>query len=163
MKTPIIVAVLLILVAAAFVWYDISSKNSDQVVTPNGQATTTPQTPSATYINASSDNITVDTPAPGAVLGSEFTVSGQARGTWYFEASFPVKVLGSNNQVLVQLPAQATSDWMTENFVPFSVVVKVPNYSGPATLVLEKDNPSGEAKFDASVSIPIMIASTTAQ
>jgi len=162
MKTPIIVAILLIIAAAGFVFLDLGMKK-----TPDegglGQATTTPQGPSTTYTNATTDNIVVSTPLPGSTVGSEFTVSGNARGTWYFEASFPVKVLGANGQELVQLPAQATEDWMTENFVPFSVKVTVPNYSGAATLVLHKDNPSGEAKFDASVSIPIVIASTTVQ
>ena len=111
-----------------------------------------------TYSNSSADLIVVDLPFPGAVTGKEFTVAGKARGTWYFEASFPVQVLDKNGKVLVAIPAQAKGDWMTENFVPFEVKVKVPqNYIGPATLVLRKDNPSGLPEKEAYISFPITI------
>lgn len=110
------------------------------------------------YINSTADNITVDLPFPGAVTGKEFSVIGKARGTWYFEASFPVEVLDKNGNVLVITPAQAQSEWMTTEFVPFKVVMKVPDsYIGPATLVLNKDNPSGLPEHDASISFPITI------
>ena len=111
-----------------------------------------------TYSNSSVDLIVVDLPFPGAVTGKEFVVTGKARGTWYFEASFPVQILDKDGKVLVALPAQAQGDWMTENFVPFKVVVKVPNtYIGPATLVLRKDNPSGLPEKEAYISFPITI------
>jgi hypothetical protein len=47
---------------------------------------------------------------------------------------------------------------MTEEFVPFKLQVRVPeSYIGPATIILKKDNPSGEVQFDASISFPINI------
>jgi len=111
-----------------------------------------------TYINASKDLIVVDTPYPGAVTGKQFTVTGRARGTWYFEASFPIKLLDKNGKELASGIAQTKSDWMTESFVPFSAEIKVPdNYVGPATLVLKKDNPSDIREKDASISFPITI------
>ncbi len=110
------------------------------------------------YVNASGDIITVSTPPPGAVTGKEFLVQGKARGTWFFEASFPVEVLDRNGERLVVAIAQAEREWMTTEFVPFSVTVRVPEtYIGPATLVLRKDNPSGLPEHDASVSYPITI------
>ncbi len=100
----------------------------------------------------------VERPEPGSVTGKTFLVSGEARGTWYFEASFPVEVRDRNGAILVQVPAQAQGDWMTTNFVPFSVSITVPqSYIGPATLILRKDNPSGLPQNDASISIPITI------
>lgn len=156
MKTTFIIAVLLVLAGVGFVLYDMQRGTMIDNGTPIATST-----PTAMYTNATADSIVVTTPAPGASLGSTFTVSGQARGTWYFEANFPIKVVDQNGALLVQLPVQAIGEWMTEAFVPFTVDVTVPNYSGPATLVLEKDNPSGEAAFDASVAIPIEIASTT--
>ena len=111
-----------------------------------------------TYKNATKDNITVQLPYPGAVTGKEFDVIGKARGTWFFEASFPVKVLDKNGKVLFSGPAQAQGDWMTENFVPFKIHVKVPeSYIGKATLLLNKDNPSGIASKDASMSFEFTI------
>ena len=118
----------------------------------------TPPLEKITYKNASPDLITVETPYSGAVTGKEFTVTGKARGTWYFEASFPLQILDKNGKVLVAIPAQAQSDWMTENFVPFKATIKVPStYIGPATLVLRKDNPSGLPEHEASISFPITI------
>jgi hypothetical protein len=118
-----------------------------------------------TYKNATADNINVDLPFPGAVVGKEFSVIGRARGTWFFEASFPVQVIDKNGNVLAAIPAQAQKDpatgevnWMTENFVPFKADLKIPDfYIGPATLILKKDNPSGLPANEASISFPITI------
>ncbi|MEK9176808.1 MAG: Gmad2 immunoglobulin-like domain-containing protein [Patescibacteria group bacterium] len=111
-----------------------------------------------TYVNATADDIVVDLPFPGAVVGKEFSVVGKARGPWYFEASFPVVILGENGEILAQVPAQAEGEWMTENFVPFKADLAIPeSYIGPATLVVKKDNPSGLPEHDASVSFPITI------
>ncbi len=111
-----------------------------------------------TYKNATSNNIVVDLPFPGAVVGKDFTITGKARGTWYFEASFPVKVLDKDGKVLFLGPAQAQTDWMTENFVSFKLPVKVSqSYIGSATIVLEKDNPSALPENDASISFPVTI------
>lgn len=110
------------------------------------------------YINSSKDLIDVTLPTPGAVVGKSFSVTGQARGTWYFEASFPVLVLGKDGEVLDQIPAAAESDWMTENFVPFRADIEIPDgYTGPATVVLKNDNPSGDPARDKSISFDINI------
>jgi len=126
----------------------IESENADRVV-PTSQIT---------YINASTDLITIELPSPGAVTGKEFSVIGKARGFWFFEASFPIQVLDKNGNVLVNTFATAEGEWMTESFVPFKVTIKAPEtYTGPATLVLLKDNASGLPEHDASVSFPITI------
>ncbi len=138
--------------------YEKISGQRNQCKTPDGRVFAEETVPAITYVNSSKDLIVVDLPYPGAVTGKEFVVSGKARGTWYFEASFPVKVLDKDGKVLWQGPAQAQSEWMTENFVPFKVTAKVPqSYIGPATLVLMKDNPSGEPARDASISFPFTI------
>lgn len=111
-----------------------------------------------TYNNSTSDLIKVELPFPGAVTGKNFSIIGEARGTWYFEASFPVEVQDKDGKVIFQGSAQAQSDWMTESFVPFKVDVKVPeSYIGPATVVLRKDNPSDDRSKDASITFPITI------
>ncbi len=110
------------------------------------------------YVNATDDLIKVSSPRPGAKVTNNFGITGTARGTWYFEASFPVVVTDNNGIVLFQGPAQAQSDWMTPDFVPFKIDIKIPgSYTGPATVTLNKDNPSGLAEKDASVSLPINI------
>ncbi len=106
-----------------------------------------------------SDLITVDTPKPDDVITSPLTVQGQARGSWYFEASFPVTLETDDGTVLAQVPAQALGDWMTEDFVPFDVSLVFPATTATSgQLVLKRDNPSGLATNDRSLSIPVRFA-----
>jgi len=117
---------------------------------------TTAEETETTVKDAASDQIKVTKPTPNQVIQSPLAVEGEARGTWYFEASFPVKLLDANGNVIAASPAQAQSDWMTDNFVPFKVQIE---FKKPATstgvLVLEKDNPSGLPKNAAKIEIPI--------
>lgn len=109
--------------------------------------------PSAPFQN---DTVRVSAPLPGGVVTSPLMVTGEARGTWYFEASFPVTVRDVNDQVLGTGVAQAQGEWMTTEFVPFQATVSF-STSNTATgfLVLHKDNPSGLSENDAEVRIPI--------
>lgn len=89
-------------------------------------------------------------------ISSPFTLKGTAIGPWYFEGSFPIELRDGNNKPILIQPAQAKGEWMTENFVPFSTIL---TFSKPTTstgtLILHKDNPSGEASRDESLTIPI--------
>lgn len=106
---------------------------------------------------AKADLIVVDNVAPGDTVASPLTVTGRARGYWYFEASFPAELLdGNGNQLAIQ-PAQAQSDWMTVDFVPFSVTLTYPTpATATGTLMLRKDNPSGEPANDDFLAIPVV-------
>jgi hypothetical protein len=100
-------------------------------------------------------NVVIGSPQPNELVTSPLTVTGEARGTWYFEASFPVKLLDEQGNVIVEHYAQAQSDWMTENFVPFESVLTFTTQARAGTLVLMKDNPSGLPENDASVQVPV--------
>ncbi len=139
-------------------YYPVMESYPRQCRTPDGRLFAEEIPEKITYNNATTNDIVPELPFPGAVTGKDFSVTGKARGTWYFEASFPVKVLDKDGNVLAQGPAQAQSDWMTTDFVNFKIDLKVPDsYIGPATLVFEKDNPSGMSEKDASISFPINI------
>lgn len=102
-------------------------------------------------------NIRVMNPEPNQVISSPLVISGEARGTWFFEADFPVTLIDGDGNVIVEHYAQALSDWMTEDFVPFEAVIE---FEKPGTeigyLVLEKDNPSGLEEHDEeSLIIPV--------
>ncbi|MFH2136829.1 MAG: Gmad2 immunoglobulin-like domain-containing protein [Patescibacteria group bacterium] len=104
------------------------------------------------------DLIKIDSPRPNAIVTSPLEISGQARGTWYFEASFPVKLLDANgNEIPLSPPyIMTTEEWMTEDFVPFKATLE---FEAPTTdtgtLVLEKDNPSGLPENDDSLIVPV--------
>lgn len=99
--------------------------------------------------------IVVDAPHSNELVTSPLTVTGKARGTWYFEASFPVRLFdASGNEIAIGV-AQAQGDWMTEDYVPFSVSLSFTTTDRTGTLVLQKDNPSGMPENDASVTLPV--------
>lgn len=112
-------------------------------------------------IEEHSDIIILDSPAPRATVKSPLLIAGEARGTWFFEASFPVYLLDSSGNTLGQGVAQAQSDWMTENFVPFKATITFtvdPQIVGDTgTLVLQKDNPSGLQENDDALKVPVII------
>ncbi len=119
---------------------------------------TVPPTVEATYVNASADLVVVSSPLPGATVPAMFTVTGQARGTWYFEASFPLEVVSASGEQLVQMPVQAQGEWMTTNFVPFSAQITLPaTYKGAAKIILRNDNPSGLPENEKRLTIPVVI------
>lgn len=102
------------------------------------------------------DLLTVSAPIPNSTVSSPLTVTGEARGSWYFEASFPIELRDANGIVLTQTPATATGDWMTTDFVPFTATLTFTMPStATGTLILKKDNPSGDPARDEQLEIPV--------
>jgi hypothetical protein len=100
--------------------------------------------------------IRVSKPQPNEVIKSPFEITGEARGYWFFEASFPIKLTDENGKELDRTIAQAKSDWMTEDFVPFETTLE---FQKPETnrgvLILEKDNPSDLPENADELRIPV--------
>ncbi len=105
------------------------------------------------------DLIRVSNPRPNQSVASPLTINGEARGYWFFEASFPVVLFDAEGNTLAQGIAQAKSDWMTEDFVPFESELQ---FAAPATvegnLVLKKDNPSGLPENDDELIVPVLFS-----
>jgi len=103
-----------------------------------------------------SDLIIIETPHPGQVISNPVVVKGKARGNWYFEASFPARLIDANGKVLGTMSIQATGNWMTTEFVPFTATL---DFTTPSTktgtLILQKNNPSGLPENDNELRIPI--------
>ncbi|MFA6435765.1 MAG: GerMN domain-containing protein [Candidatus Gracilibacteria bacterium] len=106
---------------------------------------------------SSTDSITLTTPTENTLVSAPLIIEGQAQGTWFFEASFPITLLDENNNVLAQTTAQAQGDWMTEDFVPFTAQIDSfsPGESTTGILHFQKDNPSGLPENDASFDLPV--------
>ncbi|MDO8425749.1 MAG: Gmad2 immunoglobulin-like domain-containing protein [bacterium] len=151
---------------------DVTITNFDECVAAGGQMLETypPQCRTASGATFTqdignaleiSDRIHVTSPRPNAAIANPLTVTGEARGTWFFEATFPVRIEREDGTVLVQHYAQAQGEWMTENFVPFTATLTfdAPT-SGRGTLILERSNPSDLPEHDAELRIPITFAGT---
>ncbi len=121
-----------------------------------------------------SDKIILETPMSGGVIASPLKFSGRARGTWYFEASFPVVLVDWDGRIIAQSHAQAVIDqnnpdspgWMTEEFVPFEGTIEFATPYKPGdqdfmkrgALILQKDNPSGLPEHDDALEIQILFS-----
>ncbi len=100
--------------------------------------------------------IRIITPRPNGTIKSPALIEGEARGSWFFEASFPVKFYDENNNLVATAIVQAQSNWMTEDFVKFKAVLSYKvEKNGNGTLVLEKDNPSGLPENANELRVPI--------
>ncbi|MBX4192280.1 Gmad2 immunoglobulin-like domain-containing protein [Candidatus Parcubacteria bacterium] len=103
------------------------------------------------------DLIVVTSVKANQKVSSPLTVQGKARGSWYFEASFPYELKDAEGHVLAQGPVEAQGDWMTAEYVPFTFIINyAPQPAGSkGTLVLHKDNPSGLPENENQLEIPI--------
>jgi len=106
-----------------------------------------------------SDKIKITYPQPDEIISSPLEIQGEARGWWFFEASFPIELRNENGNLIAQGLGEAQADWMTDDFVPFKSVLK---FSSPTTengkLILKKDNPSGLPAYDESMEISLLFS-----
>ena len=102
------------------------------------------------------DLIRISNPRPNQKISSPLTITGQARGNWFFEASFPIDLYDGNNNLLGTAIAQAQSEWMTTDFVPFTAQLKFGQPSlEKGLLILRKDNPSALPEHDDALIVPV--------
>ena len=111
------------------------------------------------------DLIQLDSPRPNGTITSPLTIIGQARGYWFFEATFPVILTDWDGRIIASHYAEAKDDWMTEEFVPFEVTLEFDSpvfegvgkdhFSRRGSLILQKDNPSGLPEHDDALEIPV--------
>jgi hypothetical protein len=102
-------------------------------------------------------------PADGSKVMSPLEVTGVAPNDWYFEAVFPLKLIGADGAVIAEAPAQAQTDWTVAGPVTFKGrFAFTVDKDTPATLVLEEDMPGQDDKGDdkpaRTVRIPVVLA-----
>lgn len=115
---------------------------------------TLPQTATSTPVGKAG-SLEIVSLVPNQIIESPLAISGKAR-LWYFEASFPIEVRDANDVIIGRGIATAQDNWMTTEFVPFKATVTFTPPSTPTgTIVFRKDNPSGEAQFDESFTLPV--------
>ncbi|PIR41584.1 MAG: hypothetical protein COV31_00545 [Candidatus Yanofskybacteria bacterium CG10_big_fil_rev_8_21_14_0_10_46_23] len=107
--------------------------------------------------------VILESPREGQTVSSPLRVTGQARGNWFFEASFPLILTNWDGLIIGQGIAMTSANWMTTDFVPFEGTINFqspykegdPDFFKRGTLILQKDNPSGLPEFDDAVEITI--------
>jgi len=111
------------------------------------------------------DLIRLNSPLPNDKITSPLRITGEARGYWYFEATFPVTLADWDGRIIAQTYATANGEWMTEEFVPFDVTVEFENpvfegadenhFSRRGALILQKSNPSGLPENDDALEFTV--------
>ena len=96
-------------------------------------------------------------PRPADIISSPLVITGEARGLWYFEASFPIVLVNWDGLIIAQGIATAQGEWMTTDFVPFEETIQFtkPDYGERGALIFQKDNRSVLQENDDSLEIPI--------
>lgn len=115
------------------------------------------------YIESKADLIKLESPQPLAKIESPLVIEGEARGYWFFEASFPISLVNWDGLIIAEGIATAEGEWMTEEFVPFKAEIEfttdftpeTPDFMKKGSLILKKDNPSGLPENDDALEVPI--------
>lgn len=93
---------------------------------------------------------------PNDLIVSPFKIEGEALGSRYFEASFPIRLVDAAGQEIATTVAQAQADWMTASYVPFEATVEFSTTSQTGVLMFLADNPSGDPKNEKpSFNLPL--------
>ncbi|MDQ3008738.1 MAG: Gmad2 immunoglobulin-like domain-containing protein [bacterium] len=143
----ILIAALSLLVA--FYWNWVNRVTSPQ---PTPEAPMSSVTPSPSAVS-----IFLTSPLNGETISSPLRITGQARGNWFFEATFPVVLTNWNGLIIAEGYAEAQGEWMTEELVPFVATLEfvTPDYGERGSLILQKANPSGLPENDDALEITI--------
>lgn len=130
------------------------------------QISTTTQSGASSTVSSSVNDygVSLDEPVRGSIVSSPLYMSGSAPGTWYFEASFPIVLVDWDGKTIGQGAAQAESDWMTTDKVPFKATLEftapecaqTTDYCHRGAIILKNDNPSGDPARDKAVEIPVL-------
>jgi hypothetical protein len=143
-----VIVIAIILAALVFDW----GRGTVQAPNHDGNTSTSTATSSVEL------PVVLSYPQENQEVTNPIQIKGIARGTWFFEASFPIQLVDSAGNIIAQGHAQAEDDWMTTNYVNFSAEIAYPaTTTGSALLVLSKDNPSGLPEFDAHIFVPVIL------
>ncbi|MEK7091933.1 MAG: Gmad2 immunoglobulin-like domain-containing protein [Patescibacteria group bacterium] len=93
---------------------------------------------------------------------SPLSIQGEARGFWFFERQFKVRLLDDKGQEIATGTAKTKSPALTVEFITFNITL---TFKKPGAkmgfLVLEKANPTGLASQSRQVQLPILFQAPT--
>lgn len=158
----IIFIVLLTLVVAAIYFTKQSPATPDiKVQKPESEAfpSNTEETDSNLEPPSKVDDLIIlESPRVENTVSSPLVVRGEARGTWFFEATFPVILTDWDGRIIAETYATAQDEWMTEAYVPFEATIEFDvdtSVSNRGSLILQKANPSDLPENDNALEITI--------
>ncbi len=154
-KSNLFIIIIVIIIAfLALIYYSSDKKENNQRLPENKDQ------------NQEEGPITVTNPSPKEIIKSPLNVYGEAKGAWYFEATFPIILTDWDGKIIAETYAQAQEEWMTEKFVPFEAKLEFenpytadsPDFMKNGSLIFKKANPSGLPENDDALEIPIQFS-----
>ncbi|MEI6711445.1 MAG: Gmad2 immunoglobulin-like domain-containing protein [bacterium] len=145
-------------IVIVLVYFFFTQKVHAPTIVVDIPTTTSQQTTlSSETTNTPTQVIEVTSPRPNDSIKSPLILTGKARGSWYFEASFPIELRDANNVLIAKAVGQAQGDWMTENMVPFTATITFPAQpqGSHGMITLKNDNPSGEPEKSMMFDVPV--------
>jgi len=174
MKQFIFLGILIMILVAVFIWWNYKEAEEPGIIIANFDECVAQgypvlesyprqcKTDGKTFVEdignelEKIDIIRINKPRPNEFVQSPLEIEGEARGYWFFEADFPVRLLDANGEELGTAIARTSSDWMTEDFVLFEATLEFQTpTTEKGTLILEKDNPSGLPEHADELRIPV--------
>lgn len=115
---------------------------------------------SGTSYFAYKDLVKLETPLPEETVASPLTIRGEARGSWFFEATFPVVLTDWDGVIIAEGYASVDEghEWMTEAYVPFTATLTFSaptDVSARGSLILKKANASGLPEHDDALEVSV--------
>lgn len=100
--------------------------------------------------------IIIESPKPYEKVSNPLLIKGKARGYFFFEATFPIKIVDESGNILMSDFIETKEDWMTENFVSFEKYLNLDfGNIKRGFIIFEKANPSGLKENQFEISIPV--------
>ena len=160
MKRAVIIAVAILLAATAVVvGVRFLGGDEDKWICINGEWVKqgNPVSPKPTVpCPGQAPEVVITSPQPRQAVSTPLTVTGKARGNWFFEANAVLRLLDAEQREIASGTVQALGDWMTDEFVAFEGQIRfLAPASDTGTLVFQNDNPSGLSENQKEFRVPV--------
>ena len=102
------------------------------------------------------DAIQVSNPKSSSLVVSPILVEGIARGYWFPEGDFLIKIQNAKDEELGAGIAYAMKGGTEEEFIPFEAMVSFSeSFVKEGVIILKKSNPSGLLELDDELRVPV--------
>ena len=148
-KITAIVAVVILIIAGGLIWHAEVAK------APKDEKNNQPPVQA---------EVVISSPVENQAISSPVEISGKAKGSWFFEAVFPIKILDQDGTELGSGQAQAQGNWQTTDYVNFTSKIVFLHPKGlTGTILFENDNPSGLPQNHKEFKLPIKFDQTVSK
>ncbi len=101
--------------------------------------------------------VQIEAPRSGDIVGHTFLVQGVAHPAWYANGEFALEIQTPHGVVIESYMVAGAQNSDEDAYVPFSLSISAPYYTGPAKVVFKKANPYHVPEYDWAEEVSIVI------